>query len=259
MEFSMVDHPPCARFSGDDVAIVEAGQGMTVMFVPKPDTAPRVYTVWRNNGGSSVQWQMDNEPFSLDSGSLLQGAVGTRHADVLGTGDAVLVAEPREAGPGGVKAGTPHADVIQGVGRDDVGVPGGHAMLTSREQGSLKYEGLQGPVVAAAARAPNPLFVIEGTPHADVAQRAGVNLLVSELREADPEGVQGHVVAAAAHAPDPLLVLCGRFEEDAQGTDNQEEKRRSNEHKVHEEQSDGKKLNDQTEAPTIFLSNYETL
>ncbi|KAI5018353.1 hypothetical protein ZWY2020_043241 [Hordeum vulgare] len=29
--------------------------------------------------------------------------------------------------------------------------------------------------------------------------------------------------------------------------------------KVHEEQSDGKKLKDQTEAPTLFMSNYETL
>ncbi|KAI5002563.1 hypothetical protein ZWY2020_027213, partial [Hordeum vulgare] len=53
--------------------------------------------------------------------------------------------------------------------------------------------------------------------------------------------------------------LCSRFEEDAQGNDNQEEKRRSNEHKVHEEQSDGKKLKDQTEAPTLFMINYETL
>ncbi|KAE8767557.1 hypothetical protein D1007_61064 [Hordeum vulgare] len=53
--------------------------------------------------------------------------------------------------------------------------------------------------------------------------------------------------------------LCGRFEEDAQGTENQEEKIRSNEHKVHEEQSDGKKLKDQTEAPTLFMSNYEIL
>ncbi|EMS61275.1 hypothetical protein TRIUR3_00812 [Triticum urartu] len=35
MEFSMADHPPGARHSGDDVAIVEAGQGMIRMFVPK--------------------------------------------------------------------------------------------------------------------------------------------------------------------------------------------------------------------------------
>ncbi|KAE8802531.1 hypothetical protein D1007_21717 [Hordeum vulgare] len=63
-----------------------------------------------------------------------------------------------------------------------------------------------------------------------------------------PNGDQPSVTASSA-----------RFEEDAQGTDNQEEKRRSNEHKVHEEQSDGKKLKDQTEAPTLFMSNYETL
>ena len=53
--------------------------------------------------------------------------------------------------------------------------------------------------------------------------------------------------------------LYDRFEENAQGTDNQEEKRRSNEHKVHEEQSDGKKLKEQTEAPTLSMNNYETL
>ena len=60
---------------------------------------------------------------------------------------------------------------------------------------------------------------------------------------------------------DPLCFaqLYGRFEEDAQGTDNQEKKRRNNEHKVHEEQSDGKKLKEQTEAPTLSMNNYETL
>ncbi|KAI5008364.1 hypothetical protein ZWY2020_009412 [Hordeum vulgare] len=63
-----------------------------------------------------------------------------------------------------------------------------------------------------------------------------------------PNGDQPSVVASSA-----------RFEVEAQGTDNQEEKRRSNEHKVHEEQSDGKKLKDQTEAPMLFMSNYETL
>ena len=42
-------------------------------------------------------------------------------------------------------------------------------------------------------------------------------------------------------------------------TDNQEEKRRSNEHKVREEQSDGKKLKEQIDAPTLFMNNYETL
>ncbi|KAI5014141.1 hypothetical protein ZWY2020_055531 [Hordeum vulgare] len=67
---------------------------------------------------------------------------------------------------------------------------------------------------------------------------------------------------ASGRRPRPRLGsqgLCGRFEEDAQGTDNQEEKRISNEHKGHEEQSDGKKLKDQTEAPTLFMRNYETL
>ncbi|XBI60071.1 hypothetical protein VPH35_041035 [Triticum aestivum] len=78
MEFSMADHPPCVRVLGDNVAIVEASQGVTVMLVPKPDTSRRIYTIWRNNGGSSTQWQMENETFSLDPGSLIIGAVG-RH------------------------------------------------------------------------------------------------------------------------------------------------------------------------------------
>ncbi|KAF6997390.1 hypothetical protein CFC21_013610 [Triticum aestivum] len=78
MEFSMADHPPCVRGVSDDVAIAEAGQGMTVMFVPKPNTPRFTYSVWRNNGGSSTQWQMEEKTISLDYGSLLMGAVG-RH------------------------------------------------------------------------------------------------------------------------------------------------------------------------------------
>ncbi|XBI96450.1 hypothetical protein VPH35_032730 [Triticum aestivum] len=78
MEFSMVDHPPCARHLGDDVAIAEGGQGRTMMFVPKPDTKCLIYTVWwRNNGGNSTQWQME-KTISLDSDCVIEGAVG-RH------------------------------------------------------------------------------------------------------------------------------------------------------------------------------------
>ena len=74
----MADHPPCARHLGDDVAIAEAGQGRTLMFVPKPDTERLIYTVWwRNNGGNSTQWQME-KTISLDSDCLIEGAVG-RH------------------------------------------------------------------------------------------------------------------------------------------------------------------------------------
>ena len=68
-----------------------------------------------------------------------------------------------------------------------------------------------------------------------------------------------HLSLDITHYPLCFAQLCGRFEEGAQGTDNQEEKRRSSEHKVHEEQSDAKKLNEQTEAPTLFMNNYETL
>ncbi|XP_044318651.1 uncharacterized protein [Triticum aestivum] len=188
MEFSMVDHPPCARYSGDDVAIVEAGQGITLMFVPKPDTSRLIYTVWRNNGGSSTHWQMQNEPFSLDSGSVIKGAVGRHLLLYYGGSSSVergcytrvcgsypdpseaycnfppsLLSSPR------VSSGTRHADA-QGAG-DDLLVP---------ELREAYPGGVQGPVLAAAAHAPNLLFVIEGTRHAD-AQGAGDDLLVPEL------------------------------------------------------------------------------
>ncbi|SPT16270.1 unnamed protein product [Triticum aestivum] len=77
MEFSVADHPPCERKLGENVVSAEADQGMILMFVPKPDTSPVIYTVWRNNGGRFTQWQME-KPITLDSGSGLMGAVG-RH------------------------------------------------------------------------------------------------------------------------------------------------------------------------------------
>lgn len=220
----MVDHPPCAP--DDDVAIVEAGQGMTLMFVPKPDTDRRVYTVWRKNGRSSTQWQMENGPFLLDSGYLIEGAVG-RHLLLYHFGSSSVKAgcytqdvdtfqlewvcdhsyrpHPSEAycnfPPSllsfpTVPSGTRHADVHGVAG--DVLVP---------EVREADRGGVQGPVVAADAQAPGPFFVVEGTPHADVVQGAGVDVPVPELPEADPEGMQGPVVAAAARAPDPLLVV----------------------------------------------------
>jgi hypothetical protein len=48
-----------------------------------------------------------------------------------------------------------------------------------------------------------------GTRHADVHGVAG-DVLVPEVREADPGGVQGPVVAAAAQAPNSLLVVEGQ-------------------------------------------------
>ncbi|XP_037482543.1 uncharacterized protein LOC119361440 [Triticum dicoccoides] len=229
MEFSMVDHPPCARYSGDDAAIVEAGQGITLMFVPKPDTSRLIYTVWRNNGGSSTQWQMENEPFSLDSGSVIKGAVGrhlllyyggsssvergcyTRDVDTLqlervcgsypDPSEAYCNFPPSLLSSPTVSSGTRHADA-QGAG-DDLLVP---------ELREAYPGGVQGPVVAAAAHAPNLLFVIEGTHHADV-QVAGE----PEVREANPGSMQGPFVAAAARAPNPLFVIEGTRHADIHG------------------------------------------
>ncbi|KAE8814437.1 hypothetical protein D1007_08508 [Hordeum vulgare] len=82
----------------------------------------------------------------------------------------------------------------------------------------------------------------------------------SEAPNGDPSEAPNDDPSEAPNGDQPSVVASSaRFEEDAQGTDNQEEKRISNEHKGHEEQSDGKKLKDQTEAPTLFMRNYETL
>ncbi|KAE8775762.1 hypothetical protein D1007_51665 [Hordeum vulgare] len=84
----------------------------------------------------------------------------------------------------------------------------------------------------------------------------------SEAPNGDPSKAPNDDPSEARNGDQPSIVLYGRFEEDAQGTDNQEEKRTSNGHneqKVHEEQSDGKKLKDQTKAPTLFMNNYETI
>ncbi|XP_044459705.1 uncharacterized protein [Triticum aestivum] len=239
MEFSMVDHPPCPRFSGDDVAIVEAGQGMTVMFVPKPDTGRRFYTVWRKNGGSSTQWQMENEPFLLDSGSLIKGAVG-RHLLLYYVGS---------------------SSVKQGCYTRDVDTFQFERVCGSCPDSSEAYCNLppsllSSPTVSSASRSgPSPLpgcrwlpvalrsnnrrgfrlprscpllqrpprrrpvcyqatgalatsVIPQGTRHAD-AQGMGDDVLVRELREADSGGVQGPVVAADAQALNPLFVVEG--------------------------------------------------
>ncbi|KAE8783488.1 hypothetical protein D1007_43005 [Hordeum vulgare] len=83
----------------------------------------------------------------------------------------------------------------------------------------------------------------------------------SEAPNGDPSEAPNDDPSEAPNDDQPFVVVsCAKFEEDAQGTDNQEEKRTSNEnneHKVHEEQSDDKKLKDQTEAPMLFMNNYK--
>ncbi|KAF7006644.1 hypothetical protein CFC21_021672 [Triticum aestivum] len=232
MEFSVADHPPCERKLGEDVVIAEADQGMILMFVPKPDTSPVIYTVWRNNGGRFTQWQME-KPITLDSGSGLMGAVG-RHLLIYYCGTSsvgrscftqdvntfqlewVCSAVPKQThaycnfppsllSSPTVSTGTHHAD-IQRAGVD-VPVP----QLRESDSG-----GMEGPVIPAAARASNPLFVVEGTPHADV-HGVGDDMPVPELPEADFGGVQGPVVAAAARAPNPCFDAEGTPHGDVQG------------------------------------------
>uniref|UniRef100_M8C0Z0 F-box protein AT5G49610-like beta-propeller domain-containing protein n=1 Tax=Aegilops tauschii TaxID=37682 RepID=M8C0Z0_AEGTA len=162
MEFSMVDHPPCARHLGDDVAIAEAGQGRTLMFVPKPDTKRLIYTVWwRNNGGNSTQWQME-KTISLDFDCLIEGAVGS-HLLLYYVGV---------------------SSAKQGCYTQDVDTLQLERMCYSCPKQSEVYCNfppslLSSPTVSSVPR------------HAD---HPGVDDVVSapEPREADPGGVEGH-------------------------------------------------------------------
>ncbi|KAM3391230.1 hypothetical protein ACQJBY_012723 [Aegilops geniculata] len=176
MKFSMADHPPCARAPSDDVAIVEAGQGMIRMFVPKPDTSRLKYNVWRNNAGISTQWQMEERTFSLDSGSLLTGAVG-RHLLLYQCGSSL------------VKSGgfTLDVDTLQC-----------ERVCASLPKPSHIYCNFPPSLLASPT-------VSSAKPHTDVRGEGGA-VRVPELQEADPGGVEVHVLAAAAQAPNPLFV-----------------------------------------------------
>ncbi|KAF7012235.1 hypothetical protein CFC21_026444 [Triticum aestivum] len=172
MEFSMAVHPPCARAPSDDVAIAEAGQGTIRMFVPTPNTARRSFTVWRNNGGISTQWQwqMENETISLPSGSLLTGAVG-RHLLLY------------HVGSSSIRRGC----YTRGVDTFQFERVCGSASLPKPSHAYCNFPPslLSAPTVSSA------------TPHADV-QGEGGAVRVPELQEADPGGMEVHVLAAAA-------------------------------------------------------------
>uniref|UniRef100_A0ACD5Y3T8 Uncharacterized protein n=1 Tax=Avena sativa TaxID=4498 RepID=A0ACD5Y3T8_AVESA len=86
MEFSVADRPPVlgGLCSSATMAIVEAGGGMTGMFVPAQytfshsahDTHSVTYTIRRNNGGSSSHWQME-KTIPMGSGCLFIGSLGS--------------------------------------------------------------------------------------------------------------------------------------------------------------------------------------
>ncbi|KAF7012227.1 hypothetical protein CFC21_026439 [Triticum aestivum] len=169
MKFSMADHPPCARHSGDVVAIVEAGQGMIWMFVPKPDTSRLKYNVWRNNAGISTQWQMEKMTFSL-----LQ--VG-RHLLLYQCGSSL------------VKSGGFTLDV--------------NTLQCERVCASLpKPSHIHCNFPPSLLAAPT---VSSAKPQAGV-RGEGDAVRVPELQEPDPGSVEVHVLAAADQAPNPLFV-----------------------------------------------------
>ncbi|XP_020180915.1 uncharacterized protein [Aegilops tauschii subsp. strangulata] len=66
MEFSVADLPPEARVESVDIAIVEAGEGITGMFVLPHLTSHISYLIRQNNGGSSSQWRLE-KTIRLDS------------------------------------------------------------------------------------------------------------------------------------------------------------------------------------------------
>ncbi|XBH75935.1 hypothetical protein VPH35_102653 [Triticum aestivum] len=60
MEFSVADPPSEAKHaSSNDITMIEAGEGMPGMLIRGHDTFGRIYTIWRNNGGSSSQWRKE--------------------------------------------------------------------------------------------------------------------------------------------------------------------------------------------------------
>ncbi|KAM3298808.1 hypothetical protein ACQJBY_040338 [Aegilops geniculata] len=180
MEFSMADHPPCARAPSDDVAIAEAGQGTIRMFVPTPHTARRSFTVWRNNGGSSSQWQwqMENETILLPSGSLLMGAVG-RNLLLYHVGSSSIT----------------RGCYTRGVDTFQFERVCGSASLPKPSHVYCNFPPslLSSPTVSSA------------TPHADVRGEGGA-VRVPEPQEVDAGGMEGYVLSAAAEAPNPLFV-----------------------------------------------------
>jgi hypothetical protein len=86
MEFSLIDRPPGVRgyCSCLSMAIVEAGEGMTGIFLPTKYLTGRThdnyrisYSIRRNNGGSLTEWQIE-KTISIGFESKFMGSMG-RH------------------------------------------------------------------------------------------------------------------------------------------------------------------------------------
>ncbi|XP_037455617.1 uncharacterized protein LOC119326005 [Triticum dicoccoides] len=89
MEFSLADLPPQARGSSEQIAgiaIVEAGEGVTGMFVLAHGTSHISYLIRRNNGGSSSQWQFERTIPLVSSWYSFMGST-ERHLLLVSQGD----------------------------------------------------------------------------------------------------------------------------------------------------------------------------
>ncbi|VAI53320.1 hypothetical protein VPH35_108361 [Triticum aestivum] len=62
MEFSFADPPSEAKHaSSNDITMIEAGEGKPGMLIRGYETSGCIYTIWRNNGGSSSQWRKEKK------------------------------------------------------------------------------------------------------------------------------------------------------------------------------------------------------
>ncbi|VAI53345.1 unnamed protein product [Triticum turgidum subsp. durum] len=86
MEFSLADLPPQASGQNVGIAIVEAGEGITGMFVLAHGTSHISYLIRRNNGGSSSQWQFERTIPLVSSWYSFMGST-ERHLLLVSQGD----------------------------------------------------------------------------------------------------------------------------------------------------------------------------
>ncbi|KAF7087996.1 hypothetical protein CFC21_091153 [Triticum aestivum] len=89
MEFSLADLPPQVRGSSEQIAgisIVEAGEGVTGMFVLPYYTSHISYLIRRNNGGTSSQWQLEKTIPLVSSWYSFMGST-ERHFLLVSQGD----------------------------------------------------------------------------------------------------------------------------------------------------------------------------
>ncbi|XP_020186129.1 uncharacterized protein [Aegilops tauschii subsp. strangulata] len=78
MEFSIAEPPAEPKVCYRHITMVEAGEGRPGLVVLTYGPRGHIYTIWRNNNGSSSQWQKDKViPPSPGSGYVLRHSMGT--------------------------------------------------------------------------------------------------------------------------------------------------------------------------------------